>query len=166
LIEWRTPWLIAGLFGGMLATSIVSAFDHHLEEVLALAFFIPVMVYMGDAVGHQTQTLFIRGIALEHVKLNEYLRREVLVDAVIGLLAASILMVFAWVFTSSLIVTWVVGISLFLNILKAGVVAIMLPVALMKLKRDPAIGGGPFTTIVQDLLSLLIYFAVASVIIL
>lgn len=162
LIEWRTPWLLTGLFGGMLATSIVSAFHEQLESVIALAFFIPVMVYMGDAVGHQTQTLFIRGIALGHIKLGAYLRREIVVDAAIGVVSAIVLSSFAWLWTQSLLVTWVVGISLFLNILKAGAVAILLPVVLLKFKRDPAIGGGPFTTIVQDILSLLIYFAVAS----
>lgn len=166
VVEWRTPWLVAGVFGGMAAAAIVDGFSKQLEEVIALASFIPVMVYMGDAVGTQTQMLFIRGIAFRQIKAHHYLAREIVIDALIGACIAVLLGVFAMLFTNSAIVTMIVAVSSFLIVASAGTVAIAVSLLLLRFGRDPAVGGGPFTTIIQDLLSLVIYFAVASLFIL
>lgn len=162
LIAWRTPWLLVGLFGGMLMTSITDAFRADLERVLALAFFIPVIVYMGDAVGTQAQTLYIRAIALAEVKPLRYITRECIVDGWMGLISAACMFPFAWFITQSVDVTIVITISVFLVMLIAGPIGIIIPELLRKAKRDPAVGGGPFTTIIQDVVSLLLYFFIAS----
>ncbi|TAK03590.1 magnesium transporter [Patescibacteria group bacterium] len=162
LIAWRTPWLVVGLFGGMLATLLVDGFRQDLESVIALAFFIPVIVYMGDAVGTQTQTIYVRSLALEALDKRHYFAREVAVDATMGLVSALLIGPFALLLTGMPQVAAIVSLSMFLVMVAAGPVAIAIPELLRKFGRDPAVGGGPFTTIVQDLLSLSIYFAVAS----
>lgn len=162
LIRWRTSWLIAGLFGGMIATLIVKSFSRDLEDAIALAFFIPVMVYMGDAVGTQTQTLFVRGLSLGHINVKRYVVREIASDVVIGLVISLLLTLFAWASAGSPAVAAIVGFSLFVIVSTAGLMAIAISQLLVKFKRDPAIGGGPFATIIQDILSLFIYFAIAS----
>lgn len=162
LIKWRTPWFVIGLIGGMMATSVVGFFEASLSEVIELAFFIPAMLYMGAAVGTQAQMLFIRGMAFENVKSLQYLWREIQVDVAIAFVSSSLIALFSWVLTQSMLVVSIVSISLFLIVTFAGAVAIIAALILRKLKYDPAIGGGPITTIIQDITSLLIYFGIAN----
>jgi magnesium transporter len=162
LVRMRLPWLLVGLAGGIVATFIISYFEGALEEVIALAFFIPVIVYMGDAVGHQTQLIFIRSLGNEEINLKTYILREIGVDFVIGIILALGLIIFAQLWLGSPIAATIIGLTMFINIFKAGTIALGIPLLLQKLKKDPALGAGPFTTTVQDLLSIIIYFAIAT----
>tara|TARA_Y100000031_G_C8212175_1_gene381562 strand:+ start:28 stop:1008 length:981 start_codon:yes stop_codon:yes gene_type:complete len=162
LVRMRLPWLLVGLAGGIVATFIISYFESALHEVIALAFFIPVIVYMGDAVGHQTQLIFIRSLGSEEVDLKTYVLREIGVDFVIGIVLALGLILFTELWLGSPIAATIVGLTMFINIFKAGTIALGIPLLLQKLKKDPALGAGPFTTTVQDLLSIIIYFAIAT----
>jgi len=162
LIAWRTPWLVVGLVGGMFATTIVNVFSGQLEEILALAFFIPVMVYMGAAVGIQAQMLFVRGISYQQIRIKRYIAREFITDTTIGVIVAALLSAFAYVLTKDTLLAAIISVSVFSIISTAGLVAISTSLLLIKLGRDPAVAGGPFTTIIQDLLSLTIYFLVAT----
>ncbi|MBU0530949.1 MAG: magnesium transporter [Candidatus Uhrbacteria bacterium] len=162
LIQMRAPWLVIGLAGGIAATFVIGYFEETLADILALAFFIPVVVYMGDAVGHQTQLIFIRSLGVEDFTISGYLWRELMVDFVIGIACAIALVVLVLLWLQLPVAAAIVGITMFLNILKSGVIAIGVPLMLYKSKRDPALGSGPFTTTVQDLLSIFIYFAIAS----
>ncbi|HWO72926.1 MAG TPA: magnesium transporter, partial [Dehalococcoidia bacterium] len=81
----RLPWLLLGLAGAVVAARIVSAFEDSLEDTVALAFFLPGIVYMADAVGTQTETLVIRGLSVG-VAVRRIFRLEFLTGAVIGAL--------------------------------------------------------------------------------
>ena len=63
LLRLRLPWLIIGLVGGTLASFLVSRFEEILSQNISLAFFLPLIVYMSDAVGTQTETIFVRNLA-------------------------------------------------------------------------------------------------------
>lgn len=162
LVRMRLPWLLVGLAGGIVATFIISYFESALHEVIALAFFIPVIVYMGDAVGHQTQLIFIRSLGNEEINLKTYVLREIGVDFIIGIVLALGLIIFAQLWLDSSVAALIIGLTMFINIFKAGTIALGIPLLLQKFKKDPALGAGPFTTTVQDLLSILIYFAIAT----
>lgn len=166
LFKRRVPWLILGLAGAMVATMIVRSFDRLLEHELAIAFFIPLIVYMSDAMGTQTQTLYIRGLVMGEMPLKKFLRRELGIALAIGLVCAFLIFGFAWIAFRSLVIAWAVSAALFLAILGAVVVALTITLLLIKMKKDPALGGGPFATIVQDIVSLVIYFAIATAFIL
>lgn len=164
LIERRTPWLILGLFGGMLATWIVSNFEKELSQTVALAFFIPVMVYMGDAVGTQTQMLFIRELDLgRRFNLFSYLKREFPVDLVMGLICSLLIFFFALLIFSSQLIALVMAVALFVIMATAGIINVFISWALISIHRDPAIGAGPLATIIQDIISLLIYFFLVTI---
>lgn len=164
LIRLRLPWLLIGLAGGMAATFIARFFASALEHELALAFFIPVIVYMSAAVGAQTQTLYIRGIALEKVNLKKYIGREISVSLVIGFITSVLIGIFAYTAFRDISISIIVGAAMFINTLAAVLLAVLIPWALAKAGKDPAIGAGPFATIIQDILSLVVYFSVASLI--
>ena len=162
LIAIRVPWLVVGLFGGLLASLVVSRFELTLQQTLSLAFFMPVIAYMSDAIGTQTETIFIR--ALTNLKFNiaNYISREIVVGAVTGSIMGIITGIFASLLASSSTVGLVVGFSLFLSMSVATGLACVTPLILRFFGKDPAVGAGPFTTAVQDVVSLTIYFLVAT----
>lgn len=161
----RFPWLLIGLVGGLLSAGVVNLYEHALLEEILLASFIPLVVYLADAAGSQTQTLYIRSVVLDaKFDMKTYLHREV---KVIGMLALAL------AFTVGLIglATWsspVIGITLFISILLtmcvSATVAIFLPWFFMKHQIDPAVASGPFATLVRDISNLFIYFTVATVV--
>lgn len=164
LIKLRFPWLVTGLLGGLLASLIVSKFELSLRENISLAFFIPVITYMSDAIGTQTETVFIR--ALTDLKFNivKYITREVFLGATMGSLFGIIAGIAAFLISGSFRVGEVVGLSLFLAMGIATGLACFTPIVLRFMKQDPAIGSGPFTTALQDVVSLTIYFIIAALI--
>jgi len=83
-VRARLPWLMVGLAGGFLAGGVASAFEASLKNEVALAFFLPLVVYMADAVGTQTETVLVRRLAYGEVALWTQLARETLIGASIG----------------------------------------------------------------------------------
>ena len=156
----RLPWLAIGLLGAMSSALIVGAFEEELRKEVLLAFFVPAVVYMADAVGTQTEALVIRGMALG-IPVRKVFARELATGLVIGALLALAFFSFALLAWGDASVAAAVGISLAVSCSVATVVAMALPYVLDRLGRDPAYGAGPLATVVQDLLSIVAYFAVA-----
>lgn len=165
--EKRIPWLVFGLVGGVGAAFMVGVFDEALKKILTLAAFIPAIVYMADAVGVQTQTIFIRSIAIDHeMGVKKYVIREMIVGTVIALLLGFLIGVVSFIWWKPAILGLILGISFFLTIMSAIMVALFLPWFFLRATNiDPAIASGPFATIIRDMLSLIIYFGVASLMI-
>lgn len=166
LLKLRLPWLIAGLLLGTVLTVAVSKFESLLSRDVALAFFIPIIVYISDAVGTQTQTIYIRNLAKGHAKFSTYMVKEIILGIILGGLFGSAMGTFAWLWRGSIELGLTVGLAMAASVATATVVALLIPIFLKAEHTDPAVGGGPVTTVIQDLISVLIYFAVASVIIL
>lgn len=163
----RIPSLLVGLVGGLLATLIVKFFEGALEEHLVLAFFIPLIVYINNAVGTQTQTLFVRTLALEALEktlLRKYVFRELMIGFMIGTVIALGILGIAWFWFKEPVVAFTIGLSILIGSTVATILGMAVPYLLYTMKKDPAISGGPFATILQDILSLVIYFSVAAVI--
>lgn len=165
LIQARLPYLLVGLIGGIIATIIVSKFEHILAKNIALAFFLPVIVYASDAIGTQTQTVYIRNLAKFKDNFFKYLTKEFFVGITLGSFLGLLLGSFAWIWLGSKEVALTVGTAMVINGMIAPIVALVVTEVLFKKHEDPALGGGPFTTVIQDLLSLSIYLLVATLII-
>jgi magnesium transporter len=159
----RLPWLLLGLAGALLAAGIVGLYEDKLEETVLLAFFIPGIVYLADAVGTQTEALIIRGLSLG-VSIRSIVIRESMTGVIAGIILALAFFPLGWLRWGEPDVALVVSLSLAAACSTATLVAMALPWAFDALGRDPAFGSGPLATVVQDLLSILIYFAVASAI--
>ncbi|MEW5839729.1 MAG: magnesium transporter, partial [Thermoproteota archaeon] len=164
LIRARLPSLVLGLAGGLLAAYIVTGFEHVLSSYLALAAFLPVMVYLSDAVGTQSQTLVVRMIALEPAfSLRRYLAREIEIGSILGATFAALLFMAAILGWGAAGLGLTIAVSMFVSILFQAAVATYLSAFLSRLRIDPAVASGPLTTIISDITSLAIYFATASV---
>jgi magnesium transporter len=163
-LRHRLPWLLIGLAGAVVAAAIVGAFAKDLEDQVELAFFVPGIVYMADAVGTQTETLVIRGLSVG-IPIGSVVRRELLTGALVGVILAALFFPFAWLGWGDAEVAAAVSIALLAACSTATLIAMGLPWAISRFGADPAFGSGPLATVVQDLLSLLIYFFVAQLIV-
>lgn len=161
---WRRfPWLIVGLFGGVLAASVVEYFGRESVTEILIISFIPAVVYIADAVGSQTQTIFIRALALdEKLNVRRYVWRELRVGiflaAALSLTAGS-LVFFRW---QAGVVGIIIAVTFFVSILIAMAIALLLPWFFRRLKWDPAVASGPFATILRDVTTLIFYFTIAG----
>ena len=160
----RLPWLLIGLAGAMLSAIVVGAFEEELSENVLLAFFLPGVIYMADAVGTQTEAVLIRGMSAG-MSFRVAIRREALSGAVIGLAMAAAFLPFALIGWGDSSVAFAVSLALLASCSVASLVAMALPWVLRRSGIDPAFGAGPLATVLQDLLSILAYFAVAALIV-
>jgi magnesium transporter len=159
----RVPWLLLGLAGALLAADIVGFFERELQANVMIAFFIPGIVYLADAVGTQTEALIIRGLSVG-VPIGRVLRREILTGLAIGLaLAIAFYPIGLWRWGGDRVVL-AVALAIFAACATANLVAMALPWVLHRLGIDPAFGSGPLATVIQDLLSIVIYLVIATAI--
>ena len=165
LLEHRLPWLVLGLLGGIGTSVIVSKYEQILASDIRLAFFVPIIVYMSDAVGTQTETIYVRHLKKTGAGFVKYLIKETVLGLSLGAIFGLIVGLFATYWLKSPEVGLTVGLAMFINVTLAPVLATIIPNLLYKEHSDPALGSGPLATIIQDLISLLIYFFIAALII-
>ncbi|MDY6995679.1 MAG: magnesium transporter [Actinomycetota bacterium] len=160
----RLPWLLLGLFGAMVSAVLMSAFDAQLSADLAVAYFVPGIVYLADAVGTQTETLAIRGLSVG-VGIRRITGREALTGLSVGVLLGAVMWPVVTVMTGNVFLALAVSVSVVGASTVATVVALVLPWLLHRLGKDPAFGSGPLATVVQDLLSILFYFGAVTLLV-
>ncbi|MBI5310357.1 MAG: magnesium transporter [Actinobacteria bacterium] len=162
-LKHRLPWLLIGLAGAMASAGLMAAFERELDEKVLLAFFVPAVVYLADAVGTQTEAVLIRGLSAG-VSIRSVMRREIVSGLIIGVLLGIAFLGFALLIWGDSEVAIAVALALLASCSIATVVAMTLPWALQRLGVDPAFGSGPLATVVQDLLSIAVYLVIASAI--
>jgi magnesium transporter len=161
----RLPWLVLGLFGGILAAIVINQFEDSLQKVIALTFFFPVIMAMGGNTGTQAATVAVRGLATGDISFMHLGRRiavEMKVAFFNGLVCALILGVVVSIWVSDLRLGGVVAFSLILIIMYSALVGAAVPIVLRRLNIDPALASGPFVTTSNDIISLLIYLLLVT----
>lgn len=156
----RLPWLMLGLLGAMGSAVIVGGFEAQLDATLLLAFFLPAVVYMADAVGTQTEALLIRGLSVG-VTIRSVALRELLTGLWLGGIVGVAFFPFVLAGWGDADVALAVALALVASCSIATLVAMVLPWAFQRAGRDPAFGSGPLATVIQDLLSIATYLAIA-----
>lgn len=160
----RLPWLILGLAGGGVASAVVALFETSIEREITLAFFLPLVVYMADAIGTQTETVLIRALAYKRNALLRQLVHEGAIGIVLGTILGSISAISLIVGGVPERVAVAVGLSLAATSVEATMLATLLPWSLARLGTDPAFASGPIATVLQDLLSVILYLGIATLI--
>ena len=160
----RLPWLVVGFAGALLAALVVGAFDSQLEQEVLIALFVPGVVYIADAVGTQTEALVVRGLSVG-VSIRATAVREVITGVCVGLILGMVALPTVMVIWGDAQVAWAVAVAFFAASSSATVIAMALPAIIHWFGKDPAYGAGPLSTVIQDLLSLVIYFVAANAIV-
>lgn len=158
----RLPWLLVGLALSSVATAVMASFERTLKTHVMIAFFIPALVYLTDAIGTQTEAMAVRGLSVRHRPLPALLLNELATGALIGL-SLGVVTVLGILMTFG---DWPIALSVGLSLLIAGTLAsglgLGLPWVLSRIGVDPAFGAGPVATILQDVLTITTYFFVVT----
>jgi len=162
----RLPWLVIGLIGSMIATWVMASFEAALQSKMSIAFFVPGLVYLADAIGTQTEAITVRWLSLSHSPPVGLLGGEMRTGLLIGLTLGLITLPVVWAVFGDLRLALAVSTALFFAGGVATTIGLLLPWMLQQFGTDPAYGSGPLATIIQDVLSLVVYFAVVSAIVL
>ena len=163
----RVVWLFILLITNSATATVIQSQEELLEQVVALTFFIPLLIDAGGNVGAQSSTVVIRGLNTNEVGINRALRviqRELGAGFLLGVMLAVVVTVWAYFLQGSLGVAIAVGISLFAISILASFSGAALPFLFQSLKLDPALMSAPFITTAVDVLGVLIYLWVARLI--
>lgn len=158
----RLPWLLVGLAMSAAATAVMAEFEAALQANVAIAFFIPALVYLADAVGTQTEAIAIRGLSARRRPLPTILLGEIVTGGMIGLVLAVVAFLGVWLVFKDLALSLGVATSLLVAGTLASSIGLMLPWMLAKMRIDPAFGTGPVATIIQDVLTISVYFTIIT----
>ncbi len=166
LLRLRLPSLCLGVVLGLILSFVTSRFAAVLSKNIEIAFFIPLIVYLADAVGTQTQNIYIRGLKTGKASFKKYLLKESILGVVLGLVFGLFiwLVVFVWFKSWELALT--VGLATAGAIASAPLINLLITELLQLEHTDPAVGAGPLATVIQDTASVLIYGLIASAILL
>jgi len=163
----RAPWLFASWIGGVMAMLIITAFEHELRQVLALAAFIPVVMGMGGNIATQSSTIIVRGIATGRINMNEFftvVMKEFRVGLILGVIYGVFLGVVAFFgYQEPRLLGLVVGIAIFFSMVIAATIGTFIPLILKRFDIDAAVATGPFVTTSIDIIGVLLYFWVAKI---
>jgi magnesium transporter len=162
-VRHRLPWLLVGLAGAMVATGVMASMEAALQAKVAIAFFVPALVYLADAIGTQTETVAVRGLSLTRAGLAPLLAGEVRTGVLIGLILAALSLPAVWLAFGDLRLASAVAASIVVAGTVANAIGMLFPWALKRLGFDPAYGTGPGSTVLQDVCTILVYFGVLRV---
>jgi NADPH-dependent glutamate synthase beta subunit-like oxidoreductase/cation transporter-like permease len=166
LAKQRIPWLMILMLGATVTGGIITKFENILSTVVVLTAFIPMLMDTGGNSGNQSSTLIIRGLALGNVNQKDIwkvLWKEFRISLLVGIILASVNFAKNMLFDKvGLNVSLTVSLTVATTVMLAKMVGGTLPLIAKKLKLDPAIMAGPLITTIVDALVLLVYFGVAS----
>ncbi len=166
LIRMRIPSLIIGLTLGFALSFFTSRFEEVLSVNIKIAFFIPFIVYMAAAVGAQTQNIYTRDLRTGKPNFKKYLIKETILGFFFGAGSGLVVGIITLVWFNSLDFSLAVSLGMFGAIVLSPLVALVVTELLQLEKTDPAVSGGPISTVIQDALSIIIYGLIASAILL
>ena len=161
----RFNWLLLNLFTALLATWVISFFGASIEQMVALAFLMPIVASMGGNAGMQTLAVTIRAIATKELSKSNFNRvvgKEFLIGILNGIIFAIITAVIVQFWFKDFNLSILIGISMILNMIVAGLFGILVPVSLKKLNIDPALASSVFVTTITDVIGFLSFLGLGS----
>lgn len=165
LVKRRAGWLILLLIFDFLTGTVLKSFEQTLSSVVALTFFIPMLLDTGGNAGAQTSITIIRGLATGDVNFKnifKVVRLEFSTAVLMGLIVGSVAFGRALLLQKDFFIALVVGLSMLSIAILAISTGIFLPLFSKKVGLDPASLAGPITTSVVDVVGLIIYFKIAQ----
>jgi magnesium transporter len=162
-LRGRLPWILIGMFGGVLSSQVIGQYEEQLQIIPAMALFIPLITATGGNVGVQSAAIVVQGLANNSLKMNhlkEKLFKELAVGFINGFICALILFAFSFFSGEDYALAYTISTALFIIVIFSSLFGTFFPLLLNKMKFDPAHATGPFITTSNDVLGLFIYFMV------
>ena len=161
----RFNWLLLNLFTALLATWVISNFGASIEQMVALAFLMPIVASMGGNAGMQTLAVTIRAIAkkeLSATNFNRVVAKEFIIGILNGVIFAIITAIIVHLWFKEINLSLLIGVSMVLNMIVAGLFGILVPVSLKKINIDPALASSVFVTTITDVIGFLSFLGLGS----
>ena len=161
----RFTWLLVNLGTAILASAVIGLFDATIEQMVALAVLMPIVASMGGNAGTQTLTVAVRALATKELTEANALRvigKEVLVGAMNGFLFAVITGLIAWAWFGDAGLGLVIGLAMIVNLVVAGLFGAVIPLALDRMKIDPAVASAVFLTTVTDVVGFFAFLGLGA----
>jgi magnesium transporter len=161
----RFNWLLVNLATAFIASSVLGLFEGQLQQMVALAVLAPIVASQGGNATTQTMTVAVRALATQHLSDSNawrVIRRELLVGLVNGLAFAVITGIAAYVWFKVPGLGFVIGMAMICNLIAAAAGGILIPLALHRLKVDPAVASSPFVTTVTDVVGFFSFLSIAT----
>lgn len=162
----RLPFLLITLIAGLIAGAVVAGFEDTLAAVGAVAFFLPLIMDMGGNVGTQSSTVFVRGVVLGHIDVNDFAKhflKEIGIGFSMGAVLGAAGGVIAGIWQGMPALGIAVGLALLFTMTLAALLGFLIPFVLIKLNVDQAAGSAPIITSIKDIAGLVIYFVLVNV---
>lgn len=161
----RLPWLIILLFLGLITASLIGRFEETLNQVAVLAIFIPLIAGMAGNTGTQSLAVAVRGLATGDYEKQGKLKlilREAGTGLITGLTTGTIITIVIYIWQQNIVLGLLVGVSIMASLIVATLAGALIPLLMDRLNIDPAVASGPFITTINDIISILIYFGMAT----
>ncbi len=165
----RFPWLAVNLVTAILASMVIAQFEAAIAQIVALAVLMPIVASMGGNAGTQSLTVAVRAIAtkdLTGANVWRFIRREVLVGLVNGVIFAVVMGIVGVVWFGGPELGYVIGAAMVINLVVAGLAGTVIPVLLERVGIDPALASGAFVTTVTDVVGFFAFLGLAAVVLL
>ena len=163
----RSSWLFVNLITAILASLVIAVFEAAIDKVVALAILMPIVASMGGNAGTQTMTVAVRALATNELTPSnavKILGKETLVGGVNGTIFAVLIGVLAWLWFGDFGLGGVIAIAMSANLLVAGMVGILVPLAMQYWGRDPAISSSIVLTTITDIVGFFSFLGLASLV--
>ena len=161
----RISWLIVNLMTAVVASIVIGLFEAAIEKVVALAILMPIVASMGANAGTQTLTVAVRAIAVKELTTSNAIKiitKETLIGGINGIIFAMIISLISIYWFESLMLGFIIGLAMILNLLIAGFSGIAIPLVLDKLKIDPALASAVILTTITDVFGFLSFLGLAT----
>ncbi len=162
---YRLPWLIFTFIGESISGLILKHYHGTLKHLIAISFFIPLVMALGGNVGNQSQTIVVRALATGRIDEENPWRvliRQIGAGLIMGFISGAIAAGIVSIIQRNITLALVVGISLLASMTISALVGAVIPVFFKKLNIDPAISSGPFITTFSDIMGTAIYLSLAT----
>ena len=161
----RFNWLLLNLFTALLATWVISKFGATIEQMVALAFLMPIVASMGGNAGMQTLAVTIRAIATKELSsgnLTQIVTKEFIIGVLNGIIFAAITALIVQLWFKEINLSILIAVSMVLNMMVAGLFGILVPFSLKKFNIDPAIASSVFVTTITDVIGFLSFLGIGA----
>jgi len=162
----RLHWLLVTCINSLIAANVISHFEPVLEQIVILAFLMPIVASMGGNVGMQVVTVTVRALSTHHLKSGlvlQTLRRELSVSFIIGIALSLGLSIIVIMWFGDWRIGVILGCALLANVMWAGFAGTLVPYLLHRMNMDPAISAGPLLTTTTDVLGFAIFLGLATI---
>ncbi len=162
----RWAWLAINLCTAFIASRVIGLFEHTISQLVALAALMPIVAGIGGNTGNQTITMIVRGLALHHVQVGNLkflMFRELGVALINGLVWGGLMGIVTWLLYGDWEMGAVMTLAMILNLLLAALMGVIIPLTMVRIGRDPAIGSSVMITALTDTGGFFIFLGLATI---